>query len=74
MFELVLFNHFSNEHFNQNQQTQIVDNNLTGIVLINGEHFFSIAQKVDYAYNMFLVGTELYKLIRGYKLHIDDIL
>ncbi len=66
--------HFSKEHFNQNHQTTIVDNNISGVVLFNGEHFFSIAEKVDYSYNMFLVGAELYKLINGYKLHINDFM
>jgi hypothetical protein len=66
--------HFSKEHFNQNHQTTVTENNLSGIVLFNGEHFFSIPEKVDYSYNMLWVSTRLYDLIIGYKLHINEFL
>jgi hypothetical protein len=66
--------HFSKEHINQNHQTTVNDNSISGEILFNGEHFFSIYEKVDYSYNMFLVSTELYKLIQGYKLHINEFL
>jgi len=66
--------HFSNEHLNQNTNTQVSENNLSGIILINGEHFLSMARKVDYSYNMYLVTTELFKLIKGYKLHVEEFM
>lgn len=66
--------HFSKEHINQNHQTTVNDNRISGEILFNGEHFFSIEEKIDYSYNMFLVSTELYKLIQVYKLHINEFL
>lgn len=66
--------HFSREHLNQHKQTIVTENKLSGKVLFNGEHFFSIAEKVDYTYNMFLLGTELYKLIKGYKGHVKEFM
>ena len=60
--------HFSNEHMKIN--TDRID---------DGDHFsmyirlaetteFPISKKVDYAFNMFNVSRELYRLLNGYKL------
>lgn len=68
------FIHFSNEHLNLNRKVVFKDKILKNELLINGQHYYRIEHKVDFSYNMHLVGTELYKLIRGYKLHVFDLM
>lgn len=68
------FIHFSNEHLNLNRKTSIEDDIVTNELLINGHHHYKIEHKVDFSYNMHLVGMELYRLIRGYKLHVFDVM
>ncbi|WP_298144263.1 hypothetical protein [Flavobacterium sp.] len=66
--------HFSNEHLKLNKKTSKGNGFFINELLINGGHNFKIPHKVDFSYNMLLVGTELYKLIKGYRLHIIDLL
>lgn len=68
------FIHFSNEHLNLNRKTSFEDTVLKNELLINGQHHYRIEHKVDFSYNMHLVGTELYRLIKGYKLHVFDVM
>lgn len=66
--------HFSNSHFHQNKSITVENDNIKGIILFNGENFLSLAQKVDYSYNLYLVSVNLYKLIYKYSLHVKDIM
>ena len=68
------FIHFSNEHLKLNRKVTPKEESFTNEVLINGGHHYDLVHKVDFSYNMFLVGTELYKLIKGYKLHVIDLM
>jgi len=68
------FIHFSNEHLKLNRKITKNKETLTNELLINGGHHYGLAHKVDFSYNMFLAGKELYKLIKGYKLHIIDLM
>lgn len=66
--------HFSNEHIKLNNDR--IDNEDSFIMYIRLAETtdFSISKKVDYAFNMFLVGKELYKLLNGYKLSMIDFM
>lgn len=68
------FIHFSSEHIKLN--TDRVDNGEEFMMYIRLAETteFSINKKVDYAFNMFIVSKELYKLLNGYKLHMIDFM
>lgn len=68
------FIHFSNNHLNLNKKSTEKDGIITNELLINGQDHYDISHKVDFSYNMYLVGSELYKLIKGYKLHVIDLM
>lgn len=68
------FIHFSHEHLKLNRKITKKENILTNNLLINGGHHFEITHKVDFSYNLYLTGTELYRLIKGYRLHIIDLM
>ncbi|MCK5677035.1 MAG: hypothetical protein KAH72_00975 [Flavobacteriaceae bacterium] len=68
------FIHLSNEHLKLNRKISENEGILTNKILINGGHHYEISNKVDFSYNMYLVGKELYKLIKGYKLHVFDLM
>lgn len=64
--------HFSNEHFKQNQKTKVTENKIYGEVLFNGEHFFSINEKIDFSHKMLMVGGLLHNLICSYKIYNNE--
>ncbi len=68
------FIHFSNEHLKANND--IVDDGINFMMYIRLAETteFSITKKVDYAFNMFQVGKDLYKLLNGYKLSMIEFL
>lgn len=68
------FIHFSNKHLELNRKTSVKDEEITNELLINGDHHYKIEHKVDFSYNMYLVGTEFYKLLKGYQLHVFDLM
>ncbi|WP_228237628.1 hypothetical protein [Allomuricauda sp. M10] len=66
--------HFSKEHIKIN--TDKIENNDDFIMRIRLAETseFSIHKKVDYAFNMFIVGKELFKLLNGYKLSMAEFM
>lgn len=68
------FIHFSNEHMKLN--TDRIDNGNDFMMKIRLAETteFSISKRVDYAFNMFQVSKELFKLLNGYKLSMIDFM
>ena len=68
------FIHFSKEHMNINNDR--IDNGDEFVMYIRLAEIteFPIHKKVDYAFNMFMTGKELYKLLKGYKLSMEDFM
>jgi hypothetical protein len=68
------FIHFSNEHIKINNDRIDEGEKFMMYIRIAETTEFSISKKVDYAFNMFTVGKGLYKLLRGYKLHMEEFM
>ncbi|MBW1297851.1 hypothetical protein [Aquimarina litoralis] len=68
------FIHFSKEHINFSSDKTIDDQNFVLKIRLSEITEIPIAKKVDYSYNMFIVGKELFKLLKGYKLHMEDLI
>mgnify|MGYP003611945316 CR=1 FL=1 len=68
------FIHFSNEHMKLNNDRIDDGNDFMMYIRIAEITQFPLSKKVDYAFNMFVVGNELYKLLNGYKLHMIDLM
>lgn len=68
------FIHFSSEHMKLN--TDIIDDENDFIMKIRLAEIteFSVSKKVDYAFNMFQVSKELYKLLNGYRLSMIEMM
>ena len=65
------FIHFSSEHMKLN--TDIIDDGNDFIMKIRLAEIteFSVSKKVDYAFNMFQVSKELYKLLTDSKIFLS---
>ena len=68
------FIHFSNEHIKINNDKIEHEDDFVMYIRIKETTEFSIGKKVDYAYNMFLVGQNLYRLLNGYKLSMKEFM
>ncbi|MCB9227897.1 MAG: hypothetical protein H6578_12115 [Chitinophagales bacterium] len=68
------FIHFSNEHLNINNDRIIDGNDFMMYIRIAETTEFSIAEKVDFAFNMFKVTEYLFKLLNGYKLSMVEFM
>jgi hypothetical protein len=68
------FIHFSNEHVNINNDRIEDGENFKMYIRVAETTKFSIAKKVDYAFNMFVVTQELDKLLNGYKLSMAEFM
>lgn len=68
------FIHFSNEHMKLNNDRIDYGKEFMMYIRIAEITEFSMSKKVDYAFNMFIVGKELYKLLNGYKIHMMDFM
>lgn len=66
--------HFSNEHIKLNNEKIDNGNDFMMYIRIAETTEFSISKKVDYAFNMFLVGKELFGLLNGYKLSMAELM
>ncbi|PKG42865.1 hypothetical protein [Psychroflexus sp. MES1-P1E] len=68
------FIHFSKEHMNINNDR--IDNGDDFVMYIRLAETteFPIHKKIDYAFNMFMTGKELYKLLKCYKLSKEDFM
>ena len=68
------FIHFSKEHMNINNDR--IDNGEDFVMYIRLAETteFPIHKKVDYAFNMFITGKELFKLLTGYKLSMEGFM
>lgn len=68
------FIHFSNEHMKLNTDRIDDGNDFMMKIRLAETTEFSISKRVDYAFNMFQVSKELYKLLNGYKLSMIDFM
>ena len=68
------FIHFSNEHLKINNDKIENDNDFMMYIRLAETTEFHISKKVDYAFNMFIVTSELHKLLNGYKLHMIEFM
>lgn len=60
--------HFSSEHFSFNNK---VENGIYSISVGDDENL-NFSEKVDYSFNMFLVGKDLLKIISDYRIEITN--
>lgn len=68
------FIHFSSEHMKLNNDKIDNGNDFMMYMRLAEITEFSIIKKVDYAFNMFIVSKELYKILNGYKLHMIEFM
>ncbi len=68
------FIHFSNEHIKFNTDRIDDGNEFMMCIRLSETTEFSISKKVDYAFNMFIVSEELFKLLNGYKLSMIELM
>lgn len=68
------FIHFSNEHIKFNTDRIDDGNEFMMCIRLAETTEFSISKKVDYAFNMFIVSEELFKLLNGYKLSMIELM
>lgn len=68
------FIHFSNEHIKFNTDRIDDGNEFMLRIRLAETTEFSISKKVDYAFNMFIVSEELFKLLNGYKLSMIELM
>lgn len=68
------FIHFSNEHLNLNTDKIEDDDSFIMYIRLAETTELSLYKKIDYAFNMFQVGKELFRLLKGYKLSMEDFM
>lgn len=68
------FVHFSSEHIKINTDRIDSGDKFMMYIRLGETTEISISKKVDYAFNMFIVSKELYKLLKGYKLHMKEFM
>lgn len=66
--------HFSKEHIDINNDKIESKEDFIMYIRLAETTEFSIHKKVDYAFNMFLVGKWLFKLLNGYKLSMAEFM
>lgn len=66
--------HFSNQHIGFSTDTQNYDNKCTTLFRLSLPWEPQIFEKVDYAYNLFIVAKQLTKLLDGYRSHMVGVL
>lgn len=66
------FVHFSNEHFFINNAVTDIDENSFRLKTSIGDiDRLEIYEQVDYGFNMFMTGKNLFKLIKGYRVTME---
>ncbi|MCG8821718.1 hypothetical protein G1K72_13030 [Tenacibaculum finnmarkense] len=68
------FIHFSKEHMNINNDRIDYGEDFIMYIRLAETTEFPIHKKVDYAFNMFMTGKELFKLLKGYKLSMEGFM
>lgn len=68
------FIHFSGEHIKLNTDRIDDGEEFMMYIRIAETTEFSISKKVDYAFNMYILSKELYKLLNGYRLHMIEFM
>lgn len=69
------FVHFSNEHmFLNNAVTDVDENSFKLRTSIGDIDRLEIYEQVDYGFNMFMTGKNLFKLIKGYRVTMEEYL
>lgn len=67
------FIHFSNSHIDLNTEFEsLSDKTFPTKISIGDIDKLEIHQKVDYAFNMYVVGKNIYKLIKGYQKSTNE--
>lgn len=66
------FIHFSSEHLKINTDKVDDGEDFIMYVRLSETTEFTISKKVDYAFNMYMVSKDLYKLLNGYKLSMVE--
>jgi hypothetical protein len=67
--------HFSNQHlFINNKVTEENEQSIILKTTVGKYDDLEVARKVDYCYNMYLAGKDLYKIIYSYRFEIEQIL
>jgi hypothetical protein len=67
------FIHFSKEHIDFGSDKYINGENFAMVIRLSETKEFSIFEKVDYAFNMFYLGKELFKLLKGYRFSVEKL-
>lgn len=68
------FIHFSKEHINLNNDKVEIEEKFIMYIRLAETTELSISSKVDFAFNMFIVGKNLFKLLKGYKLSMEEFM
>jgi hypothetical protein len=68
------FIHFSKEHIKLNDDRVEIEDSFIMYIRLAETTELPIHEKVDYAFNMFQVGKELFRLLKGYKLSMQDFM
>lgn len=68
------FIHFSNEHMKFNNDYSENENEFQMYIRLAETTDFHLIRKVDFAFNMFVVGKNLFGLLNGYKLHMEELM
>lgn len=68
------FIHFSKEHINFNNDKIETEDSFIMYIRLAETTEFPISKKVDFAFNMFIVGKDLHKLLKGYKLSMEEFM
>lgn len=66
--------HFTGQHIKFNNDVKYFERDFLMYIRLSEPTKFSIAQEVDYAFNMFLVSKDLFKLINVYKINMEKAL
>lgn len=68
------FIHFSSEHIKFNNDYSENDNRFQMYIRLAETTEFHLISKVDFAFNMFYLGKNLFRLLNGYKLHMEELM
>jgi hypothetical protein len=68
------FVHFSKEHIHLNNDKVEIEEKYVMYIRLAETTELSIYNKVDFAFNMFLVGKNLFRLLKGYKMSMEDFM
>ena len=68
------FIHFSSEHMRFNNDYSENENEFQMYIRLAETTDFHLISKVDFAFNMLHLGTNLFRLLNGYKRHMEELM